>query len=715
MVRERLTKLAKNLYWSWNTEFQQIFHDLNPQIWFEVNHNPIEALNRLSEEEIMKKTASLALESRITRAFYKLRRYLETEDTWAIRHARILQAKPVAYFSAEFGLHESLPIYSGGLGLLAGDLLKTASDLGINMIGVGLLYAKGYFSQSLDAQGWQQEHYFEANVEEQTLELVKNDQDQPLRISLESVDSDNILIQAWKAKVGRCILVLLDTNVNENSPENRELTAQLYGGDNKIRIKQELVLGVGGIRMLYAMGLNPGVIHLNEGHSAFAPLELARILMERNGKPFKDIKEIAAGMCVFTTHTPVSAGHDRFDRELIESTLKKLNEKLGLSQNELLALGRVNPEDEKEHFCMTVLGLKMSRFRNAVSHLHSSVTRAMWKNVWHNKDEEEIPINYITNGIHLGTWITSEMYRLYARLFRAGWNKQTYDSRVWEAVDQIDDEELWETNDILLTRMIEFTRERIQRQSLAHGKPDPTNDPSRPYLKESVLTIGFARRFTPYKRSNLLLRDLDRLDHLVNNTERPVQIIFAGKAHPADDAGKKMIQEVYKVTNDQRFIGKIVFIEDYDINVAKYLVQGASLWLNTPRRPLEACGTSGMKAALNGALNISVLDGWWAEAYDGTNGFAIGGGLEHVDWEHQDTIDHESLFEVLEKEVVPMFYDRDIDGIPRQWVRFQKNALRTIPWRFSAERMVTEYTQSCYLPAVGGITSSFPGLNPRSD
>ncbi len=706
-VRERLNELGRNLYWTWHSEVYQIFQDLDPELWRKLSRNPQAFLSRLSDEYLKERTKMLALRSRITRAYYGLQDYMETDDTWGRHHVRSLRIRPVAYFSAEFGLHESLPIYSGGLGVLSGDHIKAASDLDVPLIGVGLLYAKGYFSQSLDSNGWQQEHYLDADVQRLPLEAAEDKNGKPLRIVLQTTTDAAIHVQVWTARVGRCRLILLDTNVEENSEENRRLTDQLYGGDRRVRIRQELVLGVGGMKALNHIGVTPGVIHLNEGHCAFALLELARTLMERDGQTFDNVRERAAAMSIFTTHTPVAAGHDRFDPTLVEETLGPLRHRLGLTEKQFLSLGRTDASDEKETFCMTVLGLRMSRFRNAVSSLHRRVTRTMWQSIWPGRALEEIPISHITNGIHVGTWLAAEMDRLYRRWLGEEWQEQMQDPKTWELIDEMYDEEVWELNEILRSRMVDFVRMRVRRQYEAQGEPDPTGDPDRPFLSETALTIGAARRFTPYKRLDLLMRDLDRLDRLINNPARPVQIIFAGKAHPADEEGKKMIQKIFSVSRDPRFLGKIVFIENYDINVTRQLVQGVDLWLNMPRRPLEACGTSGMKAVLNGALNLSVLDGWWAEAYDGTNGFAIGDGSEHSDWRVQDQRDLDSLYEVLESEVIREFYDRDEDDVPRKWVQRQKNAIRTLAWRFTSHRMVTEYVKNCYVPAAGGTTSTF--------
>jgi starch phosphorylase len=707
-LRSRLDDLAHNLYWTWNSDVYHIFQDLDAELWRELKRNPVAFLERLPDDTLEDRARFMA--ARITRAHYTLRDYLESESTWGRRHARSLRLRPVAYFSAEFAVHESLPVYSGGLGVLSGDHLKAASDLDVPLVGVGLLYQQGYFSQSLDKDGWQQEAYHEADVDRLPLVAALRPDGEPVRLALSTRHGPPIHVRVWTAAVGRCRLVLLDSNVDENTEETRRLTAQLYGGDDRTRILQELVLGVGGMRALSEMGVRLGVLHLNEGHSAFAPLELARQLIERDGRDFNGARDIASAMSVFTTHTPVAAGHDRFAPELVEEAVGPLRDGLRLSSEEFLALGRANPGDAGETFCMTVLGLKMSRYRNAVSNLHRRVTRTMWRPMWPGRSLEEIPIAHVTNGVHVGTWVAAEMDRLYRRWLGEDWQEQMHDPEIWEAVEDINDEEIWELSGILRQRLVEFVRQRVRRQCTARGEPDPGRDPAQPPLSETALTIGVARRFARYKRADLLLRDPDRLDQLINHPERPVQILFAGKAHPRDDEGKKLIQKIFHASRESRFARSVVFVEDYDINVARRLTQGVDVWLNIPRRPMEACGTSGMKAVLNGALNLSVLDGWWAEAYDGSNGFAVGDGREHVDWEQQDQTDLGALFEVLENEVVPMFYERDEDDLPREWIQRQKNALRALAWRFSSHRMVVEYASSCYLPAAGATTSSFNSI-----
>ena len=685
-LANRLKELSNNLYWAWHPECVRVFRDIDPELWRQVNHNPIEFLNSLASDILEDKFRNGSKVNQLTERLNDLHDYLEASEIWGAWQAGPLRAQPVAYFSAEFALHESLPIYSGGLGALAGDHLKAASDLGVPIVGIGLAYSHGYFDQTLDANGWQQEHYFTSSDTILPLELAKNEFGQPLRISVHT-ESYQIWVGIWVAHVGRNILLLLDTNVDGNSNEDRNLTSKLYGGDRRTRIRQELILGVGGMLALEALGIAPSVIHLNEGHSAFACLEFVRMLMERDGQIFDNMFEIAASQIVFTTHTAVAAGHDVFDPELLKNALNPLRMQLGISEEKLLGLGRVNPEDEKEKFSMTVLAMKMSRHRNAVSFLHSRLTRAIWNKLWPDRSQTDVPINYITNGVHISTWLSETMAELYTKYLGPRWKESMDDPASWIAMERIDDIELWEKDQQLRAHLVDYVDRTIQRQERAREGEAVSEYAQRAKLNPNVLTIGIARRFAKYKRMDLLFKDPARLDRLVNNRERPVQIIFAGKAHPQDIEAKHVIQMVYRFTRDPRFIGKIVFLENYGINVCRHLVQGVDAWINVPRRPLEACGTSGQKVAMNGGLNISILDGWWAQAYDGANGFAIGKGSEH-------------------SEVVPLFYSRSEDGIPHGWIARQKHALRTLTWRFSARRMIIDYTLGCYLPAAGGLTSS---------
>jgi starch phosphorylase len=703
----KLQDLAQNFYWGWHPEVINVFRDLDPQLWRTVNHNPIEFLARLAKKVLAEKATQPISETRLSQAMQQLHRYLETPDTWGHWHAGPLQVNPVAYFCAEFGLHESLPIYSGGLGVLAGEHLKAASDLAVPIIGVGLCYTKGYFEQTLDKNGWQQEHYVNYDISTLPLVSTTDEYGRPIRIIVQ-IGSSDICVRAWVADIGRNRLLLLDTNVEGNSEQHRNLTSTLYSGDSKFRMRQQIVLGVGGLRMLAAMGIYPGVIHINEGHAAFAVLELIRSLMKRDGQPFKNVQKLAAGMTVFTIHTPVEAAVDRYEPEIVKQALEPLRDQLKISENELLALGRVDREDEKELFCPTVLVLKMSQWRNGVSALHARVSRAMWRNIWPELTEDRIPIGFITNGVHVSTWLAEAMNQLYDRYLGKDWRERIDNPSTWNAVTQIDDAELWEKTQFLRVHLIEYVRRTACAQAKASGKPDEVCKATLTYLSPSVLTVGFARRFATYKRCNLIFQNLKWLENVVNHPKRPIQIIIAGKAHPEDVPAKQILQQVFQVTRDQRFRGRVVFLENYDINVTRHLVQGVDLWLNMPRRPLEACGTSGQKAMVNGAINLSVLDGWWAEGYNGRNGFAIGSGGEHTDWEHQDNLDAQSFRNVMDKKVIPLFYDRDNQGIPRGWLAMQKHALQTLAWKFNARRMLRDYTLGCYLPAVGGMASSLP-------
>jgi starch phosphorylase len=704
---DKLRELARNLWWTWQPNVIGLFRELDPALWRKTDHNPVEFLKRISVEQLERRSAEMALDSRIDYAFRRLAEYLKNNDSWGSIYASSLRSRPVAYFSAEFGLHESLPIYSGGLGVLAGDHLKSASDLGVPLIGVGLLYDQGYFRQTLDLDGWQQEHYLNANPDLLPIEPVFGSEDAPLVIALDT-NSGILRARVWRVEVGRTTLLLLDSNVPENSESDRALTARLYGGDARVRIRQELLLGVGGVRALHALGIHPSVLHLNEGHSAFATLEMVRWEMETDAVPFGEAVRDIAAMTVFTTHTPVAAGHDRFPATLVEEHLGKLREALHLSFDDFMGLGRVYPSDPNEPFCMTVLALKLSRRANGVSALHGHVSRRMWHPLYPNRPEEEVPIGHITNGVHVQSWVAPQMHQLLDRHLGPDWPKRQRFPEAWSGVQTIEDAELWETQQILKARLIDFVRRRLVAQAQRRDEPEAAIERASHALDLNALTIGFARRFATYKRAGLVLKDVVRLAELVEATDRPVQFIFAGKAHPEDHYGKELIQNIARLARQDQFAHRIVFVEDYDMNVARQLVQGVDVWLNNPRRPQEASGTSGEKALLNGALNCSILDGWWAEAYDGSNGFAIGIGQTHAVVATQDERDHQALLDTLINQVVPLYYNRDASGLPRGWIARQKNALRSLAWRFNADRMVMDYVQNSYLPAGGGVSCLMP-------
>jgi len=709
-LHERLWALARNLWCTWDHNSSSLFLDLDPARWSDLNHNPIALLNEMPPAKLESRAVEGMLHSRVNYAYRRMLEYLEADRTWGTRYAGVLRPHPVAYFSAEFGLHESLPVYSGGLGVLAGDHIKSASDLDIPLVGIGLFYGQGYFRQRLDLYGWQREEYFETDLNQLPMQVAIGKDGRPVVVEIQT-RSGHILAKVWRVKVGRRDLLLLDSDVEGNAPEDRELTSRLYGGDLRIRIRQELLLGVGGLRALKALGISPGVFHLNEGHSAFAVLEAIRMRMEDEGIGFDAAVPRVSREVVFTTHTPVPAGHDRFDARLVEEHIGPVREALGLTQDSLLGLGRENPTNGDEPFCMTVLALRLSRRANAVSALHGEVSRAMWTGLFRGKPEDEVPIGHITNGVHVPSWLAPQMFRLYDRHLGTDWLQRGSEPSTWTGIENVDDGELWETHLNLKSQLIEFVRRRAVIQAERRGESLEVLQRLEGVLSPDALTIGFARRFATYKRANLILSDMERLAAMVNDPNRPVQFVFAGKAHPLDEPGKRLLQQIAEMMRDPKFRDRFVFVEDYDINVGRHFVQGVDVWLNNPRRPLEASGTSGQKVVLNGGLNLSVLDGWWAEAYDGVNGFAIGTGKTHSDIRVHDARDGEDLLRTLRDEVIPLYYQRDRDGLPRGWIKRMKRTIRTLGWRFNADRMVMDYTLKCYVPAAGG-TSSDMRSNP---
>jgi len=709
-AQEKLWELARNVWWSWDHDCISLFRDLNPTRWRQLNQNPISLLNEMPLGEIDRRAGELLLHSRINYVFRRQQEYLNADRTWGANHAGVLRPRPVAYFSAEFGLHESLPIYSGGLGVLAGDHIKSASDLGIPLVGIGLFYGQGYFLQRLDGSGWQREEYLPTDVNQLPMQPAIGVNGEPVVVEI-ATRGCAIRAKVWRVKVGRCDLLLLDSNVAGNAPEDLETTSRLYGGDARTRIRQELLLGVGGYRALRAMGISPGVLHLNEGHSGFAVFEAIRARMEDEGLDFYAAASQIPREVIFTTHTPVPAGHDRFSPELIEEHLGPLREQLGISHENLMGFGREHPTEYGEQFCMTVLGLKLARRANAVSSLHGEVSRAMWRGLYPGRPEDAVPIGHVTNGVHVPSWLAPQMARLYDRHLGVGWHRQSGADQTWAAIETVDDGELWETHLSLKAQLLNFVRRRAREQAERRKEPQENLRRLDKILSPDALTIGFARRFATYKRANLLLKDIERLAVMVNDAKRPVQFVFAGKAHPHDEPGKRVLQQIAQLMRNADFGEKFVFIEDYDINVGRHLVQGVDVWLNNPRRPLEASGTSGQKVVLNGGLNLSILDGWWAEAYDGLNGFAIGKGRTHSNMDVHDNRDGDDLYRVLLDEVIPLYYQRDRDGLPRGWISRMKRTIRTLGWRFNADRMVMDYALKCYVPAAGGTSSEIRPLS----
>lgn len=695
----RLSDLAYNLWWTWHPEAGKLFQLIDLQKWETAGHNPVQFLRQVARdryEAVTQDRYYLDLYDQVMQSFDD---YMAGGDeTWFSRHHADQVNRPIAYFSTEFGLHESMPIYAGGLGILSGDHLKEASDLGLPLVAVGFLYTEGYFKQRIMEDGWQEATYTKLSFPDLPVFPVVDQDNDPLLVSVE-LANHTVHARLWRIQVGRVSLYMLDSDVERNRPDDRRLTARLYTSDLEMRLAQEILLGIGGVRALRSLGYNPSTWHMNEGHSAFLLLELIRERISA-GSTFEEAKAAVRQQTAFTTHTPVPAGHDRFPHELIDKYFSELTDELGLDRKSFFRLGwRDTARDET--FGLTTLALHITGRANGVSRLHGQVAREMWSTLWPGRDAEDVPIGHITNGVHTGTWLARRMRQLYDQYFEEGWSERVDLPETWAQVEQIPDRELWEARRHLKRKLVAYARERVRRDWL-EGRIHPVQVVASGVLLDPyALTIGFARRFATYKRADLVLRDPERLLALVNHADRPVQIIFAGKAHPADEPGKRLIQAVYQEVKRAENGGRLVFLEDYDMNLARYLLQGVDVWLNTPRRPNEASGTSGQKAAMNGALNFSILDGWWPEAYNGLNGWAIGEGEEYEDPEAQDAADADDLYRVLENEIIPLYYvERSADGLPGEWLRRVRESIRTISPEFSMRRMLKEYTQQIYLPPV---------------
>jgi len=694
----RLGEMAYNLWWTWNPHAQRLFNRVDNALWERLNHNPLRFLKSVGRFEINAAAQDPVYLELYDRVFTNFDDYLKAADTWTARTYKTRGKQTIAYFSMEFGLHETLPIYSGGLGVLAGDHLKQASDLGLSLVGVGLMYAEGYFTQRISEDGWQDAVNNPLNFEELPVLQVLNKKGETLKITVNFPDRV-VNASIWELRVGRLPLYLLDSDLDENTPNDRKLTTRLYWSDIDLRVAQEILLGIGGVRALRALGYDPGVWHMNEPHAAFLTLELARELVKTGLTFKKSMAKIRKGN-VFTTHTPVPAGNDEFPLWLIDKNLSNLWSELNLGRDQFIDLAR-HKEPWGETFSMPILALRHSDGRNAVSELHGRVSRKIWHFLWPDiEDEDDVPITYITNGVHTPTWMARRLRILYDKYLGEGWLDRLDDPEMWVKVDSIPDNELWAVRRHLKRKLALYMLNRV-RMRWMEGDLHPVQAiASGAMLDPNALTIGFARRFATYKRASLVFSDLNRLLEIINRPNRPVQIIFSGKAHPADEPGKMLIQEVYRVVKKAENGGRLVFLEDYDMNLARYLVQGVDVWMNTPRRPNEASGTSGMKAALNGALNFSVLDGWWREAFNGSNGWAIG---EDIDpgTEVQDETDAESLYDTLENKIIPLYYtERGGEDIPHKWVAMIKESLRTVTPQFSTRRMLKEYMERLYMPAM---------------
>jgi len=699
---EGLRTVAYDLRWCWSHESIELFRRLDRDLWEKTGHNPVLLLGTIEQAKLKQAANDDAFLAHLRRVESNLESYLAGESTWFQRNcAKSVDVPLIAYFSAEFGLTECLSIFAGGLGILAGDHLKSASDLGVPLVGVGLLYQQGYFRQYLSQSGWQQESSVDNDFDNLPLSVAYRPDGGPVIIEVD-LAGQHVCAQVWRVQVGRVPLYLLDTNIPSNArSEDRDLTDQLYGGDREKRIRQEILLGIGGYRALQAMGLQPTVYHMNEGHSAFLALEHLSHLMRARDLSLAEARELASASLVFTTHTPVEAGHDYFHADLINRYFGETAQQLGLSQADFLELGRTAGNGE---FCMTVLALRLASRANGVSRLHGEVSRKMWQSLWPRVPIEEIPIGHVTNGVHFQSWISAEFNQLYERYLGPQWREEPAHSEVWNRVKSIPAEELWRTHERRRERLIAWTRRRVREQRIHRGAPQAEIDAADAVLDPDTLTIGFARRFATYKRATLVFRDMDRLRRILTDQARPLQLIFAGKAHPQDDAGKELIRRITEVSRDPVLGRHVVFLEDYDMAVARAMVQGVDVWLNTPLRPNEASGTSGMKAVANAVLNLSVPDGWWDEVWNDPNnskkmGWAIGKGESYSDPVYQDQVEAEALYALLERDVVPTFYDRGVDRIPRKWVERMKDCVDSLCHFVNAHRMVRDYFEDYYAKA----------------
>lgn len=696
----KLKDLAYNLWWTWNHEAAELFGEIDPDLWKKTNKNPVHFLQVINRNKLTEKISDQSFMEKYTYVVNMFDRYMTLQDTWFARNYPDKISENIVYFSAEYGLHEILPIYSGGLGVLSGDHCKTASDLGLPFTAVGLLYKQGYFNQRINCEGWQETSFTNLNISQLPIQPVLAQDGRPLLIQVE-IPNRIVYAKIWKIAIGRVNLYLMDTDVPENNQYDRTITYKLYGGDKETRIQQEILLGIGGIRLLDALNIKGTVYHMNEGHSAFIGLELCRKLIAESGLTFDEAREIVSSSSVFTTHTPVPAGNDVFPLDMIDRYFCNYYSQLHISRDQFMSLG-LKPGDQY-NFNMTVLALNMSGKRNGVSELHGAVSRNIYSSLWPNIPEDEIPILHVTNGIHTKTWLSPEFEQLFNKYLPEDWQDRIYDPKVWEAVDQIPDREIWDTHCYLKEKMINYVRSLLVNQLRLNGMPSFEADEFAAKMNAHAFTIGFARRFATYKRAALIFRDMARIERILNNIEMPVQIIFAGKAHPADRPAHEVIKHIHDIARREGFRGRIFLIENYNMALARHLVQGVDLWLNNPRRPLEASGTSGQKVSINGIPNCSILDGWWCEGYNGKNGWVIGDGTPYESEEQQDNADSKSLYCLLEKQVIPLYYRRDENGIPTEWVKVMKESIKSVTPLFSTHRMLLDYTREYYAPCINRV------------
>jgi len=695
---ENLREIAYNLHWTWNPDSRELFRRLDRELWENTNHNPVMMLGKISQQRLYEVSNDDGFNAHLTRVYNKLNEYL-SEKTWVQKNYKYSNEFNIIYFSAEFGLTECLQTYSGGLGVLAGDHLKASSDMGIPLVGVGLLYKEGYFQQYLNSDGWQLERYELNDFDNLPMKLVMNEKNKSLTLSVELADR-KVFFQVWKIQVGRVPLYLLDTNTMLNSTEDRKITQTLYGGNVETRIQQEIILGIGGIRAMHALGIKPMVCHMNEGHSAFLSLERIKIAIKEDNLSFMEAKEVGFYSNIFTTHTPVPAGIDIFSNELVEKYFGNYyRNELKVSSKEFYSLETIYKGQNSNVFNMAHLAMNTAGYINGVSKLHGEISKKMWASGYKDVPFNEIPIGYITNGVHIRSHISNEMEGLFLQYIGEKWVSNPASSNLWENIDKIPDEELWRTHERRRVRLVAFVRKRLIQQIKNRGGSQMEIAAAAEVLDPSALTVGFARRFATYKRATLIFKNLEKLSHILDDKEHPVQFIFAGKAHPQDEEGKRLIQEIFQIAKEEHFRRKIVFIENYNMNVAHHMVEGCDIWLNNPRRPLEASGTSGMKIIANGGLNFSVLDGWWDEGFDPEVGWKIGNGEEYTDPDYQDGVESRQLYNTLESQIIPLFYTRGEDKLPRLWIAKIKNSMKKLGAFFNTHRMIQEYFDKYYFPS----------------
>ena len=706
----KLSEIANNLWWSWNTDFLKLFKEIDIDLREKINKNPVKFLKLVSQEKLEKVSEDLAFLKSYDKIVNDFDGYINNKNTWFSKKYTENKNDLIAYFSAEYGLDEILPIYSGGLGILSGDHLKSASDLGLPFVAVGLLYKKGYFHQKINNLGIQETHYEDIDLNNLPILPVQDKDGNDLIIHIQ-LPKKRLYLKVWKIKVGRIDLYLLDSDIDENNDEDyRKITLTLYGGDQEMRIQQEIVLGMAGARLLKVLELNPTIYHMNEGHSSFLILEVIKDIMLEKQVSFDIAREIATSRTIFTTHTPVPAGNDIFPVDLVEKYFKNYWPKLGIEKEEFLKLGMKPTEGYEQGFNMGIFALKIAGKKNGVSKLHGSVSRELFGDVWPNIAANESPITYVTNGIHTCSWLAPSMKELYNKYLIPFWQDNIHQDFIWDKIDTIPNDKLWSTHIDRKEKLINVVKQnitnRLRKSKVSYEEINEITSKLNP----NALTIGFARRFATYKRANLIFKDIERITQILNNKDKPVQIIFAGKAHPADKEGQDLIKDIHEISMKPQFKGKIFILEEYDINIARYLVSGVDVWLNNPRRPLEASGTSGQKASVNGVINFSILDGWWAEGYNSKNGWAIGTNDQYESYEMQDIADSQSIYDVLENKIIPIYYDKNEFGYSEKWLSIMKNSIKSTGGRYSTARMVTDYTDQLYIPLCNLYNKYFKSL-----